>query len=78
MGKYQYKLIKISNTSNVFVKELKSAFESLDIKSYICRKISRNKIGYEVVIRKKDSFNKFMKIIKPKNNKGKINGDAGI
>lgn len=78
MGKYQYKLIKICTACKTFAEELKIALKSLEINSYICRKTWNHSVGYDVTIRRKDSFCRFLELIKPKNNKGKINGDAGI
>lgn len=73
MSKYRYKLIKISTGIHAFAGEIKSALNFLEIKSYI----SRKKPGYDVTIRRKDSFHRFLNIIKPKNTKGK-SGVAGI
>jgi len=78
MGKYQYKLIKISTACKTLAEELKVVYKSLDIKSYICRKTWKDSVVYDVMIRRKDSFYRFMELIKPKNNKGKINGDTEI
>lgn len=77
MGKYSYRLIKICTTIESFAKEIKQSFNILGIDSYICWKTWKNNAAYDVTIRKRDSFNRFIELINPKNNKGK-NGDAGI
>jgi len=72
MGKYQYKLIKISTVCKIFAEELKTVFKSLEIKSYICRKTWKDSVVYDVTIRNKNSFYRFIELVKPKNNKGKV------
>lgn len=68
MVKYQYKLIKICTKLDTFAEEIKAALKSLQIEAYI----SHKKTGYDVTVRKKDSFNRFIELIEPKNNKGKV------
>ena len=73
MGKYRYKLIKICTKIDTFAEEIKTALKSLQIEAYI----SHKKTGYDITIRKKDSFNRFIGLIGPKNDKGR-SGDTGI
>jgi intein/homing endonuclease len=61
---YSYRLIKISNISLDFAKEINLAYSFLGIRSYICNKNP----GYDITIRRKESFKRFMELIEPKNN----------
>lgn len=73
MRKYSYRLIKICTGIRIFAEDIKFTLKMINIESYICNK----KTSYDVVIRRKESFSRFIDIINPKNAKGK-NGDAGI
>ena len=74
-GKYQYHIIKIKTASKNFAEDLRSALLSLNMKAYICTSRTKKNPAYDVVVRNKDSFRKFMEEIKPQNKKS---GDAGI
>jgi DNA-binding transcriptional regulator WhiA len=70
-GKYAYALIKISTCIRKFAYDLKDCLKKLKIESYVCKKNP----GFDVVVRKKHSFERFFTLIQPKNRKG---GDGGI
>lgn len=65
-GKYNYDLIKICTSIKEFAEEIKLALISLGIDCYICKK----KTGFDITIRKKDSFERFMRMIQPRNKNG--------
>lgn len=73
-GKYRYDLIKITTSIYTFAQEIKSLLSSLGIRCYISSK--NNYTGHDVTIRRKESFKKFIHLIKPKNKKK--SGDAEI
>ncbi len=73
-GKYSYNMIKICTGSKSFAIEIDSALKSLGIQSYICRK----KMGFDVVIKRITSYERFVSLIKPKNTRGNRSGDGGI
>lgn len=60
---YKYPLIKISMKSKIFANEVQQAYTKLGIKSYICTKSGRNHTGYDVTIRRRESLQKFSKVI---------------
>jgi intein-encoded DNA endonuclease-like protein len=61
-GKYSYNQIKITTGLEPFAKQIKLALCNLGMASYICRK----KEGFDVTIRRKESYSLFMNLIKPK------------
>ena len=69
-GKYKYNLLKICTKLKNFAEQINKSYESLGIESYICRKST----GYDVVVRRRNSYNLFFDIIEPKNDKGLIWG----
>ncbi len=70
--KYEYKLIKFKTKEKNLALDIKDALASLGIRSYICD----CKPGYDTVIRNKESYEEFLRIVQPKNKRGK-NGDGG-
>jgi DNA-binding transcriptional regulator WhiA len=72
-GKYSYHMVKICTGSESFAVNIDFALKSLDMKSYICRK----ETGFDVVVKRKESYEKFLLLIKPQNARGNRYGDAG-
>tara|TARA_Y100000310_G_scaffold146303_2_gene145619 strand:- start:3988 stop:4635 length:648 start_codon:yes stop_codon:yes gene_type:complete len=66
-GKYLYNLIKISTSIKSFADDIKLLLNELGLRCYICR----DRTGFDIVIRNKDSFSRFIRLVQPKNNKGK-------
>lgn len=62
---YEYNLAKISTKWFSFAKDIKEAFDILEIKSFVCKKCP----GFDVVVGRKNEFQKFLEIVTPKNKK---------
>lgn len=73
-GKYSYPMVKICTGSRSFAINIDFALKSLSMQSYI----SRKKTGYDIVVKRKKSYEMFLSIIKPKNTRGNRYGDAEI
>lgn len=69
---YLYPLIKFTTKHQFFAEQVKTLLENLFINSYICTKkwvspTTGLKLGYDVVIRNKESRKRFFKEINPQN-----------
>lgn len=60
---YTYHHIKISMKSRAFAEEVKEALSSLSITAYICKKSNKKDTGFDVTIRRKESFRTFMEVV---------------
>ncbi|MDD9953272.1 MAG: hypothetical protein OXR66_02975 [Candidatus Woesearchaeota archaeon] len=66
LGKYVYDLAKISIKSRVFAEQIKESLSLLGMRSYIC---SKKKGGYDVTMRRKESFKLFVEKVSPEKKK---------